>query len=96
MPDFSEIISEKLTHPIVDLCKLFAEEKAFEEYSFFSGILSMLVDPSDEPATLAATIELSKCAFLGFVYSQEAQVRIDRILEDAIDIAHTMSASDLN
>ena len=96
MPDFSEIISEKLTRPIVDLCELFSEEKAFEEYSFFSGILTMLVDPSDEPMILAATIELSKCAFLGFVYSEAAQVKIDRILEDAIDIAHTMSASDIN
>ncbi|MEC8645258.1 MAG: hypothetical protein VXX78_07845, partial [Pseudomonadota bacterium] len=68
MPDFSEIINERLTRPIGDLCELFAEEKAFEEYSFFSGILSMLVDPSDEPMILAATIELSKCAFLGFIY----------------------------
>mgnify|MGYP001166693169 CR=1 FL=1 len=96
MPDFSEIINERMTRPIGDLCELFAEEKAFEEYSFFAGILSMLADPSDEPMILAATIELSKCAFLGFVYSEAAQVRIDRILEDAIDIAHTMSASDLN
>ena len=56
----------------------------------------MLVDPSDEPMILAATIELSKCAFLGFIYSQPAQIKIDRLLENAIDIAHTMSASDLN
>ena len=96
MPDFSEIINERLTRPIGDLCELFAEEKAFEEYSFFSGILSMLADPSDEPMILAATIELSKCAFLGFIYSQAAQIKIDQLLEDAIDIAHTMSASDLN
>ena len=96
MPDFSEIINERLTRPIGDLCELFAEEKAFEEYSFFSGILSMLADPSDEPMILAATIVLSKCAFLGFIYSQPAQIKIDRLLEDAIDIAHTMSASDLN
>ena len=96
MPDFSEIINERLTKPIGDLCELFAEEKAFEEYSFFSGILSMLSDPSDEPMILAAAIELSKCAFLGFIYSQPAQIKIDRLLEDAIDIAHTMSASDLN
>ncbi len=56
----------------------------------------MLRDPSDEPMILAATIELSRCAFLGFVYSREAQTRIDKILEDAIDIAYTMSASDVN
>ena len=96
MPDFSEIINERMTRPIGDLCELFAEEKAFAEYSFFAGILSMLTDPSDEPMILAATIELSKCAFLGFVYSQAAQIKIDQLLEDAIDIAHTMSASDLN
>ena len=96
MPDFSEIINERMTRPIGDLCELFAEEKAFEEYSFFAGILSMLADPSDEPMILAATIELSKCAFLGCIYSEAAQIKIDQLLEDAIDIAHTMSASDLN
>ncbi|MBA58148.1 MAG: hypothetical protein CMQ40_03135 [Gammaproteobacteria bacterium] len=96
MPDFSEIVSERLTRPILQLCELFAEEGALDQYTFFSGISNMLRDPSDEPMILAATIELSRCAFLGFVYSREAQTRIDKILEDAIDIAYTMSASDVN
>jgi len=37
-------------------------------------------------------IELSKCAFLGFMYSFEASSQIDALLERAINLSHTMSA----
>ena len=96
MTDFSNIVDAQLVQPITDLCDLFLEEKAHDEHIFFSGLLNMLMDPSDEPMVLAATIELSRCAFLGFSYSFEAQQRIDKILEDAIELAHTMSASNVN
>lgn len=96
MQAFHEIVDTRLTQPILALCHLFAEEEAVEPYTFFSGVLNLLADPNDEEMILAATIELSKCAFLGFDYSVEAQIRIDKILEDAIDLAHTMSASGIN
>lgn len=96
MTDFSDIVEKELAEPILALCQLFADEKAHDEYIFFSGLLNMLSDPGDEEMILAAVIELSKCAFLGFSYSIEAQVRIDQLLERAIDLSHTMSASGLN
>lgn len=96
MQAFHEIVDARLTQPILALCQLFADEEAYEPYTFFSGVLNLLADPNDEEMILAATIELSKCAFLGFDYSVEAQIRIDKILEDAIDLAHTMSASGIN
>ncbi len=96
MNTFSDIVEAQLTLPVKSLCELFAEEQAHDELTFFSGILNMLSDGEDEEMILAATIELSKCAFLGFSYSPEAKVRIDGILDSAIDLAHTMSASNIN
>ncbi len=96
MADFSDIVEAQLTRPIEDLCGLFLDEKAHDEHIYFSGLVNMLSDPADEAMVLAATIELSRCAFLGFSYSVDAQQRIDKILEDAIDLAHTMSASGVN
>ena len=94
--DFASVVKTELTDPILDLCNLFAEEKAHDQFTFFSGVLNLLHDPNDEEMVLAATIELSKCAFLGLEYSWEAQVKIDAILERAINLAHTMSAGDIN
>ena len=96
MSDFSQIVEQDLTQPILELCQLFADEQAYDQHTFFSGILNMLADPSDEEMILAAVIELSRCAFLGFDYSLEAQLRIDAILEKAINLSHTMSASGIN
>ena len=45
---------------------------------------------------LAAVIELSKCAFLGFQFSPVVALQIDQLLERSIDLAHTMSANDIN
>lgn len=94
--DFGSVVKTELTDPLLDLCDLFADEKAHEPFTFFSGVLNLLHDPNDEEMVLAATIELSKCAFLGFEYSWEAQMKIDAILERAINLAHTMSADDIN
>ncbi len=96
MQEFHHIVDARLTQPILKLCHDFAEQEAYEEYTYFSGVLNLLADPTDEEMVLAATIELSRCAFLGFDYSIEAQLKIDKILEDAIDLAHTMSASRIN
>lgn len=96
MADFSEIVDSELTEPVKALCALLAEEKAYDEYTFFSGILNMLSDPNDEQMILTAVIELSRCAFLGFSYSPQAALQIDSLLERAIDVSHTMSASSLN
>ena len=96
MPTFAEIVETDLAQPVKELCDLFAEENATDELTFFSGILNMLADGDDEAMVLAATIELSRCAFLGFDYSIEAKVRIDQLLERAINLAHTMSATGEN
>lgn len=96
MSSFAEIVDAQLTQPVRALCELFANEEAHDELTFFSGILNMLSDGSDEEMILAATIELSKCAFLGFSYSPQAKQQIDDLLDNAINLAHTMSASNLN
>ncbi|MBL6691590.1 MAG: hypothetical protein ISP91_14485 [Pseudomonadales bacterium] len=96
MQEFHDIVDARLTQPILGLCHDFAEQEAYEEYTFFSGVLNLLADPNDEEMVLAATIELSRCAFLGFQYTEDARLKIDKILEDAIDLAHTMSASGIN
>lgn len=93
MTDFSEIVETDLSARVLKLCELFAEENAQEEFTFFSGILTLLSDPNDEPMILAAVIELSRCAFLGFSYSLQAQVQIDELLEKAINLSETMSAT---
>lgn len=94
--DFASVVRAELTDPILDLCRLFADEKAHDQFTFFSGILNLLHDPDDEEMVLTACIELSKCAFLGYEYSLDAQLKIDAILERAINLSHTMSASNLN
>ncbi|MBO6556333.1 MAG: hypothetical protein JJ934_02550 [Pseudomonadales bacterium] len=96
MQEFHEIVDARLTQPILKLCHDFADRGAHEEYTYFAGVLNLLADPNDEEMVLAATIELSRCAFLGFEYTEDARLKIDKILEDAIDLAHTMSASGAN
>ena len=92
--DFHDIIKRDVSDPLHDLCELLFEEGSYAEHQFFTGVMTMLADPSDEEMVLAAVIELSKCAFLGFSYSFEATERINEILDRSILIAHTMSASD--
>jgi len=91
---FDSVVTEQVVAPIKALCELFLEEQAHNEFAFFSNILFMLRDPDNEVSVLEAVIELSKCAFVGLSFSSEAQDQIDGILERAITLSHTMSASD--
>jgi len=91
---FGSVVTEEVVVPIKALCELFLEEQAHSEFAFFSNILFMLREPGNEIAVLEAIIELSKCAFVGLNFSAAAQQQIDTILERAITLSHTMSASD--
>lgn len=90
--DFPEVVTRDLVEPLKDLCVLFDAEQANQEFAFFSNLLFHLRDPADEAEVLYAVIELSKCAFLGFDYSDQARLQIDALLERAITLSHTMSA----
>lgn len=92
MATFEETVQTELVTPMMELLELFTQEGADAEFAWFSGVLTMLGEPGDEEAVLAAVIELSKCAFLGFVYSPPAAEKIDSLLERAITLSHTMSA----
>ena len=94
--DFQEIVKNEITQPIVALCELLVDEGEMEQHAFFAGLLPLLLDPEREEMVLAAVIELSKCAFLGFQYSDSVALQIDSLLERSIDLAHTMSADVLN
>ena len=88
---FADTVRAEVIIPIESLCGLLNEEACYAELVWFSNILKMLATPEDEASVLTAVIELSQCAFLGFVFSHEAAVQIDQILERAITLAHTMS-----
>lgn len=92
MSSFEDIVRTEIVTPLMELLELFSDEGADAEFAWFTGVLHMLRDPGDEAMVLGAVIELSKCAFLGFSYSQEAAEKIDSILERAITLSHTMSA----
>ncbi|MGB1757469.1 MAG: hypothetical protein ACPHHQ_11810 [Pseudomonadales bacterium] len=77
---FAETVTRDVVEPLKELCELLSEEAAYAEFAWFSAVLT-------------AVIELSKCAFLGFFFSHEAAEKIDGILERAITLSHTMSAS---
>ena len=62
-----------------------------DQYVYFSGVLQMLANPDDEWSVIAASIELSKCAFLGFSYPPARQAEINQILDNAIMISTVMS-----
>ena len=89
---FADTVQDEIITPLQTLCGLLSEEACYAEFAWFSNILQMLATPEDEASVLTAVIELSQCAFLGFVYSHDAAVQIDQILERAITLSHTMSA----
>lgn len=89
---FASVVTEEIVEPLKDLCEYFSEEESQNEFAFFANVLFMLRDPGNEIAVLEAVIELSKCAFVGLVFTPVAQVKIDSILERAITLSHTMSA----
>lgn len=94
--DFQTLVYDEITLPIVTLCQTLMEEGEMDQHNFFAGLLPLLAEPEREEMVLAAVIELSKCAFLGFQFSPLVALQIDQLLERSIDLAHTMSASDIN
>jgi hypothetical protein len=93
---FHEKVYNDVTAPIIELCALLMEEDELEQHAFFSGLLPLLAEPIQEEQVLAAVIELSRCAFLGFQYSPMAALQIDQLLAQSIDLAHTMSAQGMH
>ena len=66
---FEETVEMHFVQPIQVLLEAFAKEGAEAEHSYFSGVLAIVKDNASEAQMLAAVIELSRCAFLGFYYS---------------------------
>ncbi|MCB1645622.1 MAG: hypothetical protein KDI36_09225 [Pseudomonadales bacterium] len=93
---FAGIVERDIAQPILEICKTLQREGNTDPFIFFSGIHNMLLEPDNEPMVLAAVIELSRCAFLGFQYSPEVALQIDVLLDKSINIAHTMSAGEIN
>jgi len=90
--DFADAVRQEIVQPLETLCELLSDESCYAEFAWFSNVLGMLQTPEDEASVLAAVIELSHCAFLGFIFSPEAAGQIDSLLERAINLSHTMSA----
>lgn len=90
--DFADAVRQEIVQPLETLCELLSAEGCYAEFAWFSNVLGMLQTPEDEASVLAAVIELSHCAFLGFIFSPEAAGQIDSLLERAINLSHTMSA----
>ncbi len=89
---FDETVETQFIQPIRILLEAFAKEGAAAEHAYFSGVLNLVKYNTSEAQMLAAIIELSRCAFLGFNYSPATQSQINDLLDYWIDIAHTMSA----
>jgi hypothetical protein len=91
--DFKDIVITDIRTPLEQLCELLLSEGELDQSVFFRSVLDMLAEPGDEASVIAAAIELSKCAFLGFEYSFVAQTQINLILDKAIVISTMMSES---
>ena len=89
---FEEMVETQFVNPIQVLLQAFSKEGADAEHEYFSGVLSIVEDKSSEAQMLAAIIELSRCAFLGFYYTDSAQSQINDLLDYWIEVSHTMSA----
>ena len=90
--DFADVVQTQFKEPLEKLCEALMENGEMEQYLFFSGILDMLGDPGNEVSVIAASIELSRCAFLGFQYSPAIQNQVNQVLDQAISISTTMSS----
>ena len=90
--ELAQHVISNITAPIQELLVLFKAAHSDEEYIYFSGVLELIRDPGNEAEVITAVIELSKCAFLGFYYPDYIQEKINKLLDDSILIAHTMSA----
>lgn len=92
MSDFADVVTTEVIEPMQVVCKVLADDNNHAAFAFFSNLLFQLDDPNNEALVLATVIELSRCAFLGFEYSFEAQVAINDLLDRSIAMSHTMSA----
>ena len=90
---FEGYVRRHLTEPLGALCVMLAEEQSYDACTFFSGVLQLWDDPTDEMLILEGCIEISRCAFLGLSWSENAAARIDAILEKAINLSEVMGAS---
>jgi hypothetical protein len=90
--EFAQHVISDIIQPIRELLVQFEAANSDEEYIYFSTVVDLISDPSNEADVIAAVIELSNCAFLGFYYPDYIQEKINKILDDSILIAHAMSA----
>ena len=93
--EFAEAVKNQIKEPLEELCEALLNEGQMEQFVFFSGVVEMLSDPADEASVIAASIELSRCAFLGFTYSPTVQTRVNKVLDQAIAISTTMTPNTL-
>ena len=90
--DFSDVVEAEFKKPLEKLCDHLMHAGEMDQFVYFSGVLEMLSDPSDEFSVIAASIELSRCAFLGFQYTPDIQIMVNEILDQAITLSSTMSS----
>ena len=93
--DFANVVQSKFKEPLESLCEALAEAGETDQYLFFSGIVDMLIEPADELSVIAASIELSRCAFVGFHYTPAIQAQVNQILDQTIALSATMSSASL-
>ncbi len=93
--EFAEVVKKQIKEPLEALCDTLICEGEVEQFVFFSGVVEMLRDPADEASVIAASIELSRCAFLGFIFSPAIQTQVNQVLDQAIEISTTMSSGTL-
>ena len=92
---FADVVQSEIKEPLESLCEALLKSGETEQYIFFSGIVDMLREPGDELSVIAASIELSRCAFLGFQYAPAIQAEVNQILDQAIALSATMSSESL-
>ena len=90
--DFADFVRSNFKEPLESLREALLNAGEMEQYLFFSGIVDMSYEPGDEFSVIAASIDLSRCSFLGFQYSPAIQAQVNQILDQAITISTPMSS----
>lgn len=82
---------EEISPLLFSLCELLTAEGAVDQQSFFQAILNG-IDRADHPDQLADPfIQLSMSAFMDFIYSHDATVVLDLVLERAQGLSESLS-----
>ena len=89
--DFADVVRSEFREPLRSTDECRGDGAA----PVFLGIVDMLCEPGDEFSVIAASIELSRCSFLGFQYSPAIQAQGNQILDQAITISAPMSSVSL-